>query len=198
MKLFDLREMAIRGGDITAKADSWAKKVENTMLQAEDNPVVGQMDDLEVRLHRSTLTVWDGEEMVMAASIDEVPTHGYCKVDDIWVKPSRRGSKLLVKLLIFLKNARGNTRLVLGQVHSDDTYQLLKGGGLKAFKKTWRNHAGEVVPFDKDTIDEFYKKADWELTLENTESWKHLIRDDSFTHSYEALSNAVSLHEQLT
>lgn len=195
MKLSDLREMAIRGGNLTAMADAWAKRLE-TQIAASPNehPVIGSLDDFVVRQKLFTMTVWDDQKMVLAAKVDPIP-NVYCLVDDVWIAPEARGQRLFTKFLLFLKVDRGYSRLALGEVHSDDTYNLLKGGGLKAFKKHWEKSNGERAEFSPQTIDEFYRLGRWRLVLENTANLSRLIGESGFTHTYHAISHAVNLHE---
>jgi hypothetical protein len=195
MKLSDLVEMAMRGGNLTARADAWAAKLEISVLHnLNDHPIIGAIGDLVVRKKFLTVTVWSGEKMVLAAKVDPVPG-AYCMIDDIWTALELRGQKLFSKFLLFLKIDQGYTKLAFAELHSDDTYDLLKAGGLKAFKKHWENYHGEVADFSPNTIDEFYGAGHWKLILENTADMSYLIREDGFTHTYEALAHAVNVHE---
>ena len=197
MKLSDLKEMAVRGGDLTAVADSWAEKLERSLKDDPTNKEVGKIDSFTVRQRFFLHSIWDGDELIAAFTLDNIPSV-YCKIDDVWVKSDRRGQKMFVKILLFIKNELKCHRIVFGEVHSNETVNLLKSDGLKAFKKHWQNRAGEIKQFSPDTVDDFYGVGKWLLVLESGDDWSRFIKDGSFTHSYEALAQAIALHEQLT
>lgn len=197
MRLSDLHEMAVRGGDLTAMADEWAAKMQARISSSESKKKIGSIDGMDVIKWNMLVSVWYGDSMVAVASVDDIAGE-YCIVDDVWIEPSMRNRKLFVKLLAFIKNEMKFNRIMLGRVHSDSTYNLLKNGGLTAFKKTWVHlQSNENKPFDKDTIDDFYQDSKWALFLENTEDWSQFVREDSFTHSYEALAHAIGQHASL-
>jgi hypothetical protein len=197
MKLKELTEMSIRGGNLTAQSDVWAAKRESELLSNANNEQIGKIDSFVVKQHLFTVSVWDGNQMIGIATIDNIPNQ-YCLIDNLWVISSLRGKKLLSKLLLFLKIDRGYNKLALADVHSDDTYDLLKAGGLKSFKKHWENRQGKIEEFSVDTIDDFYGAGWWKLVLENTEDFSGFIKTDSFTHTYSAIAHAIDLHESLT
>lgn len=143
-----------------------------------------------------TVSVWDGDIMVFTARIDIVP-NTYCVVHDVWVASETRGTGLFKKFLLFLKVQLKQKRIAFGEVHSDRTYELLKSGGFKLFKKYWENRGGDRKDFSTDTIDEFYGLGKWKLFLENSNDLSEYIREQSFTHSYTALVNIVDTHEKL-
>lgn len=196
MKLIDIREMAVRGGNLTDVADSWAQQMKKHIDAAEDKEDLGSIDKMKVFKLGKYMSVW-AEDMVAIASID-VHSSNTCIIDDVWVDSIHRGNKIFVKLLAFIKNEMKFNHIVLGKVHSDDTYNLLKSGGLRAFNKSWLHlHTNEVRPFDIANIDSFYGDSSWQLVLENSEDWSVFVRDNSFTHSYEALANAIELSDSL-
>jgi hypothetical protein len=190
-------EMAVRGGDLTLVSDAWAEKLEK---QINDGQLtfkeVGTIDSMVVKSHLFTHTLWLGDEMVFAAQVDKIPGNT-CSIDDIWVKSSFRGQKLLSKFLIWLKVDQKQHTIKLGEVHSDDTYNLLKAGGLRAFKKHWENFHGDVKPFSAETIDDFYGKGRWKLVLENDTDLGWLQPTGGFTHTYEALVNVFDNHDEI-
>ena len=197
MKLSDLHEMALRGGNLSAIANAWAVKLQADALKhLGDHQEIGKIDDLIVRKKLFTTTIWNGDVMVLAAQVDIVP-NAYCMVDDVWVAPSARGQKLFSKFLIFLKVKLKQPKIVFGEVHSDDTYQLLKADGFKLFKKRWENFHGDVAEFSPDTVDQFYGAGRWKLVLENTDDLSSYLIEDSFTHSYDALVHIVNTYQSI-
>lgn len=193
----ELTEMALRGGDLSSQADEWAQRLEAQVLQVPgEHREIGKIDDLVIRRRLMTATVWDGRQLVLAARVDPVPGV-YCLVDDVWVKSDRRGKGLFTKLLLFIKLKLKQPKIALGEVHSDDTYELLKSGGFKLFKKHWESSSGERAEFSTDTIDEFYGAEKWKLILESTSDLTPLLREESFTHSYDALVNILHTYTEI-
>ncbi len=159
-----INEMSMKGGDFSAPAERFARHHET---QWADGKHVGDIDEFSVNQDGIYYSVWDGEELIACASADTLPT-SYTIVDHLWVETSYRGQNIISKLLWFLKTREGYDKLMFGKVHSSDTYNFLKQGGLSKFKKTW--HRGEEIePFSPETIDDFYgidDKKDWQLVLE--------------------------------
>ncbi len=197
MKLTDIHEMATRGGDLTATADTWASKMEFRISSATDKTKLGNIDDLEVFKWGMYVSVWDDSSMIAIARVEDMAGE-YCVIDNVWVSSSYRGKKIFVKLLAFIKNEMKFPRIMLGKIHSDDTYNILKNGGLSAFKKTWVHIVTDKnAPFSLDALNDFYGDSKWSLFLENYEDWSIFINENGFTHSYEALANAISLNNKL-
>jgi hypothetical protein len=118
-------------------------------------------------------------------------------VDDVWVEESWRLKKLFSKFLLFLKTKLNQSRIVFGDVHSDETYQALRSGGFRAFKKHWENSAGETAEFSKDTVAQFYGAGGWKLVLECTADLSGFLSEEGFTHGYDALLGIVNHHQSL-
>jgi hypothetical protein len=198
MLIHELTEMAYRGGDVRQLADKWALKLEAAIKKSGKLPKkVGTIDQLVVRQDVMTYTVWDGDELVLAVKVEHL-LKDLCTIDSLWVRESRRGQRLFTMFLLFLKNDVGCTKMILGDVHSDDTYALLKAGGLKLFKKSWTSLAQDKVePFSTETIDQFYGAGKWKLVLENTDDLTKFVRSDSFTRSYFVLAHLVNTNEEV-
>ena len=197
MKIEELvKEMAVRGGNLQAVSDSWAERLESQIASSSDHKQIGKIDDFVVKNHLFTYTMWDSSEMIFAARVDKIPG-STCTVDDVWTKETRRGLKLFTKFLLWLKVDQGQQVIRLGEIHSDDTYNILKSGGFRAFKKHWENFHGETAPFSTETIDSFYGKGRWKLVLENSDNLEYLRPLDGFTRSYGALINVFNNHDQL-
>lgn len=155
--------------------------------------VIGSLDELTVRKESEYLTFWDSTTLVAACTIQVTGI-----IDDIWIADGFRGQKLLTKMLLFIKHTLGHPKIVFGTVHSSDTQNLLRGGGLKLFKKYWQNSHGETRAFSPENMNDFYGPGRWQLVLENTEDFGIFLKHDSFTHSWSALANIADLHESIT
>lgn len=167
MKLLQelLKEMAIKGGDLSSQAENFADRF---AIYLQDAVHVGDIDGLSVKAKGNYFSLWDGSTMVACIRIDPVP-NVYTIVDDAWVKKEYRSQHLFAKLLWFLKSRENHKKILLGKVHSDDTIKLLKAGGLSRFKKKWYDpFSGKEEVFDVETIDDFYRadKVKWSLMLE--------------------------------
>jgi hypothetical protein len=171
MKLHEIcnvNEMAYKGGDLRSQADEYAKKQEVNLKDAKH---VGDIEEFQVKKKGLIFSLWKDDELVALASLDPIP-NAYAVVDDLWVKDTFRNQKLLSKLLWFFKSRENHPKLLLGKLHSDDTYNVLKAGGLSKFKRYWFDPiSSDTAEFDRDTIDEFYKgrKSSWTLMLEQTD-----------------------------
>lgn len=166
MKLSELKEMAYRVGNLSSDADKFALKSEFLL---KDSKYVGDIDSFKVKSDGRFFSMWNEDEMVALLKIDIIPNN-YVVVDDLWVKESFRGKKLLAKLLWFLKSRENHPKILLGRCHSDDTYSLLKAGGLSKFKRYWFDPiSGSTEEFNTDTVDSFYSnsKKKWSLMLEH-------------------------------
>jgi hypothetical protein len=165
MKLCELKEMAYRGGNLTSQADKFAARNEPILKNSE---YIGDIDDFKVKFDGRFYSIWNKEEMT--ALIRTEKTDDYVKVDDLWVKNSFRGQKILAKLFWFLKSREKYGKLLIGNLHSDDTYEIIKSGGLSKFKRSWYDaKTKNKIDFDIKTVDDFYKveKKSWSLMLES-------------------------------
>lgn len=166
MKLSDIKEMAYRGGNLTAQADRFYSSAEQHLRSGIH---VGDIDDYQVKKKDLYYSLWTDEEMIAALKLDVIP-NTYAVVDDLWVKENFRGKKILSKLLWFLKSRENHRKILLAKVHSDDTYNLLKSGGLSKFNRYWYDPmTGATEVFEPSTVDDFYKSAKkkWSLMLEH-------------------------------
>ena len=195
MKLHEIcnvNEMAYRGGDLRSQADEYAKKQEVNLKDAEH---VGDIEEFQVKKKGKIFKIfslWKDDELVALASLDPIP-NAYAVVDDLWVKDTFRNQKLLSKLLWFFKSRENHPKLLLGKLHSDDTYSVLKAGGLSKFKRYWFDPiSGDTAEFNSDSIEEFYKgrKSGWSLMLEQTEEnyFKNMPRFNTLESGFVKMS----------
>jgi hypothetical protein len=172
MKLHELKEMAIRGGNLTSQAEEHAKRME---VYLKDAKHIGDIDSFQVKQKGKEYGVYKGDELVAIANLDPIP-NAYSIIDNLWVKESFRGKKILAKLLWFFKSRENHNKILFGKGHTDDTVDLLKANGLSLFKKYWFDPiTGKEEKFDPNTVDDYYGsgKSRWSLMLEHN-------GDDSF------------------
>jgi len=157
--------MPLRGGELDAQATEYVQRHLQAWAQS---PHVGDIEFAQVRKLKDVYSVWDDAELIITAKAEL--TKDAHAIDDVWVNPKYRNQRYFTKLLLFFKTREGMNKMILGSVHSTDTYELLKAGGLKLFAKSWQNRRGEVKPFSPDTLDEFYGPGQWQLVIENYDS----------------------------
>ena len=165
MKLIELHEMTMRVGNLDKNATEFAER--NSTRWLEDGAHVGDIEKFTIRKLYDVYSVWDSDELIACCTADKIPNNPAI-VDRLWVKKERRGEKILSKLLWFLKSREGFDRMLLGNMHSDDTAEMIKG--LRAFTKSWYKD-GASEPFSIDTTDRYYSNKQptgWQLMLENT------------------------------
>lgn len=193
MKVKELFEMAIRGGNLNSNAISYVKKHQSTWQTA---PITANLDDFDIRKCEDVYSLWEKDKFVATASLKMVQDVGL--IDNVWVDPEYQGKKIFTKLLLFFRTREGVTKLQFSTVHSDDTYNLLKLGGLTLFKKSWIGKNGEKAPFSVDTIDKFYGAGHWKLMLENNSDFSDFPRFvEGFTQSYDAMINIFNINKEL-
>lgn len=152
IKAGNFDEAASRFGNM--KKDDWFKTV-----------VTAKLDDFDIRLTDGFYSVWDRDVLVFFMKIR--PFKDGLEVDDVWTSASYRGKRIFSKMLAFLKTRERTNVIYLGNVHSVDTYNLIKAGAFTSFKKHWLNRHGETSNFSIDTVDNFYGSSGWILVLEN-------------------------------
>lgn len=190
MKLHELKEMAIRGGDFRSLADSFAQRYKDYFENNKSEfKHIGDIETYYCYQNKSMIFLFDKDRMIFICSYDMSPhVKGAMKIDSVWMDKDYEGKKIYSKILWFLRSREGVTKLVLGDQHSDDTYKLLKAGGLSRFNKTWINtRTGEEENFSTENIDKFYAKAssDWKLVLESNEDGDSLTEDvKNFRYSF--------------
>lgn len=176
-----IHEMTMRGGNfddlatkfVSFKRDTWKKNGNH----------VGDIENFTVLQDGKYFSVWDNDEIVACSSLT-----GYANtniVDDVWVNPDYRGQKLFSKLIWFYKTRLDKNNLLIGQVHSKNMQEVIKG--LSRFSKWWYNtKTKEKKPFSLDTLDDFYSYTEvtpWRLLLENNgdfSSWPKFTEGNSF------------------
>lgn len=179
MKLQNLLEMPLKGGDLRPAADMFAA---SAALKFQDVEPTADIEEFKVKMVQSgnafNYALFTGNDMVLFASVKPLHRMMYpllkiaekaAEIDDVWVAKEFEGKRLYSKFLWFLKSREGYHRLMMGKVQSDDTVAFLKAGGLSKFEKTWQNTAtGEVQAFEPTDMDEFYGTSNWRLVLEST------------------------------
>jgi hypothetical protein len=74
--------------------------------------------------------------------------------------------------LVFLKRVEHFNRIILGDLHSEDTIKAVQRI-YKRFNTFWFDGT-KKIPYDPETIDQFYgltTKTPWKIILENDYDW---------------------------
>ena len=127
---------------------------------------VGDIEQYKVYRDKDDLknfAVFDGNYLIEFFQIDEKSI-----LQAIYVYPRYRKQGLMSVTLFFLKNAMGFSKIILGDYHSNDTYEAVKRI-YKRFQTHWEKD-GQRVKYDPETVDQFYsleKPTGWRLVLEN-------------------------------
>lgn len=168
MKITDITEMTMRGPDYNKLANKLAK--DNASIW-KTGKHIADIEQFKVRLSDSEqlpgallYTLWEQDTLVAFAALV-----GGNEVDGAWVNPEYRGQRILSKLLWFFKTRLNKSPLILGDIHSKDMQEVVKG--LSRFEKKWFNiRTHEVEPFNLATLDNYYSSSRptaWRLMLEN-------------------------------
>lgn len=177
-----LTELAMKGVSVAAKAAAFAAENASAWKTGEH---IGDIEKLQVRRTGNYISLWGGDELISYFSLEGDT------VDNIWVDPAHRGKRVFSKLLWFLRSRENLKRIVIGDYHSPETQEIVKGG-LKQFKKSWWNKDTlEIADFSPATVDKFYKVpyVDWALVLENEmkafDSWPRFDGNGFVKESYD-------------
>jgi hypothetical protein len=163
-----IKEMTMRGPNY----DKLATKLANEYSSIwKTGKYIADIEQFKVLMSDSlqvpgatTYTLWNENKLVAFASVINEN-----EVDGVWVDSEYRGQKILSKLLWFFKTRLNKSPLILGDIHSTDMQEVVKG--LSRFEKKWFNiKTKEVEPFNVETLDKYYsflKPTNWRLMLEN-------------------------------
>ena len=163
-----IKEMTMRGPNY----DKLATKLANEYSSIwKTGKYIADIEQFKVLMSDSlqvpgatTYTLWNENKLVAFASVINEN-----EVDGVWVDSEYRGQKILSKLLWFFKTRLNKSPLILGDIHSTDMQEVVKG--LSRFEKKWFNiKTKEVEPFNVETVDKYYsflKPTNWRLMLEN-------------------------------
>ena len=163
-----IKEMTMRGPDYNNLANTLATTNEKLWRSGKH---IADIEQYKVLIRNSEqipdavhYSLWDQNKLIAFATL----TDGN-EVDGVWVHPDYRGQRILSKMLWFFKTRLNKNPLILGDIHSKDMQEVVKG--LSRFDKNWINiKTQEVRPFSIDTLDNFYSYANptaWRLMLEN-------------------------------
>ena len=168
MKIDEISEMTMRGPDYNDIAHKLAK---DNVEKWQTGKHIADIEQFKVKVNNSEqlpgallYTLWDKDTLVAFAAVIK-----HNEVDGVWVNPDYRGQRIFSKILWFFKTRLNKSPLILGDIHSKDMQEVIKG--LSRFEKKWINiRTQEIQPFSLDTLDNFYSSARptaWRLMLEN-------------------------------
>ena len=183
-----IKEMTMSGPDLNLLAQQFADK--NKQQWATSGEYIADIEDYKVLKNLGSTqnsdhySLWDKNNLVGFASLGDDNV-----VDGVWVNPDYRGRKIFSMMLWFFKTRLNKSPLILGDIHSKDMQELVKG--LSRFEKKWYNiKTKEVEPFSLETLDNYYshgRPTQWRLILENDGefSWPMFNRGNFIKEAYE-------------
>jgi hypothetical protein len=185
--LQQLSEMPLKALNLRAEADSFADKFKKYFdLNKNKFHHVGDIDHFAVMSNGLFLVLVHDGANIAIMKIDKLPDRS-AVIDDVWVHKDFSGKKLFSKLLWFLVSRQQLSPLIFGNVHSEETYNLIKSGAFSKFKKTWIHSLDDKEePFSSSTVDDYYGSPKWKLKLEPTEFVNEMIaelKDSVFSFS---------------
>lgn len=163
-KKMKINEMTMKGPDFSKQAEQFADKYKDRWFN--NGKHIADIEEYKVLEDGIYYSLWDDSTLVAVCSLSKVDN----MVDDVYVNPLYRGKKIFSMMLWFFKTRLNRSPLMLGQVHSTDMMEVIKG--LSRFQKYWYNiKTNEKEQFSLDTLDDFYSYLQpiaWRLMLENT------------------------------
>ena len=182
MKPHEICEMAIKGGNFRPIADKYASEYSKFFNEHPDMfKHIGDIEMFRVMKYDEKIFLFDEDRMIFICSVLFFPYEDDARVvDSIWLDSSYEGKRIFSKVLWFLRAHEGIKKLVLGDHHSKDTYNLLKAGGLSKFSKVWFNsNTQKKEKFSTDNIDDFYSghSSEWKLILESNSNGDMVIEE---------------------
>lgn len=174
MKIKDLFEQPIMGGELRDAANKWAKTIQK---QFEDEPesfqYTADIDEFKVLKRNNFYCLLDHQ---IIAIMKVIPSQRICEVDDVWVDETYVGKKIFSKMLWFLKSREGFDTIIFGSIHSSETIAAIRNGGFSKFRKSWINpFTSEKKDFDPADMDSYYNTSRWKFVLESTEELDDLV-----------------------
>jgi hypothetical protein len=190
MKLRELKEMAIKGGNFRPLANDFADSYKKFYKEHKHEfKHIGDVEIYQCFQYQSVIFLFDSNEIIFICSIEDSNIEkGAKKIDSVWLDYAYEGKKIYSKVLWFLRSREGIKKLIFGDHHSEDTYKILAKGGLSGFDKTWVNsETGEREKFSTETIDKYYNDASgtWKLMLESNKKGNKIAEQvKEFRYSY--------------
>jgi hypothetical protein len=177
MKIKDVvvKEMSIAIGNIDKGLSKIADKMKDKWINGE---YVGDIEDSKILKLDNVYSMWDDLNLISYVSVTPLQNIKDIVEINYWTSPEYRGKRVISMFLWFLKTRQNFSKMIIGGVHSDDTINMLRNGGLSHFNKKWINlKTGETVQYDrtKDIDDnksyEPYRsrlaQTEWRLMIEN-------------------------------
>jgi len=157
--------------EITMKVDSLEKQLSKFFKSISENrndyKHVGDIEEINVYKNNDIyLLITDNKPVGFYQVIMSNKTG---EVQNAYTAPEFRRNGIFTKFIWFLKRNEGYDRIRIGDVQSTDTIEAIKRIA-KRFNAYWENENGETVPYDINTIDQFYSSmhpTGWKIVLEN-------------------------------
>ena len=184
--------MPIRAGNFDAMAERFGIIHQDEWYTVS---IVAKLDDFDIRKHKDFYSVWDSDVLIFFMKTRK--KNADIEIDDIWTLKEYRGKRIFSKMIAFLKTREKVSRIFLGSVHSDDTFNLIKNGGFKSFTKYWLNSKTNIrSDFDIADVEQYYNSREWIFVLENEIDYGNYPRfngDGYIKESYDILLNVLDV-----
>jgi len=166
MRISELQEITMKVGNLDTQLSNIAVQNKEHWKTGKH---IGDIEDKKVLLFKATdknwiYSLWKENELI---SYLLLVNNSPVEVSQVWIDPNYRGQKIFSKLLWYLKTRENYSSILLGDIHSKDTVEVLKY--LSRFKNYWTN-GKEKISYDSTEIDKFYsleRPTEWKLVLEN-------------------------------
>lgn len=171
-----ISEEPMASGDLRPMADNFARSFISNLDKIRNRfKHIGDIDSYKI-YSADSIYFLELEGIVKAIfRIENATKYG---IDDVWIAKDTAGQRLFSKILWFLVSRLKLTPLYFGNIHSQETYNIIKWGGFKKFKKSWVNKfTDEEISFSLDTMDDFYGSTKWRLKLEPNKKLQEIIEE---------------------
>lgn len=159
-----LREMTMKHGTMENQLSIYFKSI----IKDEKNyKHVGDIEQIKVLKNNDIYLLITDDKPI--AFFQVTNSNNVADLQNAYTIPELRKTGIFTKFIWFLKRNEGYNQIRFGDVHSEDTIEVIKAIS-KRFDTYWQNGKGEKIPYDVNTIDQFYSKkhpTDWKIILEN-------------------------------
>jgi hypothetical protein len=167
-----LLELSMKAGSLEKPlSDAFEEliKLKPEMVHVGDiQHTVGDSPFIKVLYHNQSSCYFLCTDATDVGFVQTITTNKNVTIQNVYIAKPFRRQGINPKFLFFLKKNEGYDKIIIGDVHSEDTYDALKAVGHR-FDIKWEKD-GEQKEFNVDTIDDFYDikhPTGWKIVLEN-------------------------------
>ncbi len=160
----NIREMTMRGPSMENQLSTFFKSIADDKNNYDH---VGDIEEINVLKNNDVYLLITDNKPVGFYQV--IPHDNVAEIKSAYTAPDFRRKGILTNFIWFLKRNEGFSRIRIGDVQSTDTIEAIKRIA-KRFNAYWENENGETVPYNVDTIDQFYsdmQPTGWKIVLEN-------------------------------